>query len=464
MLEAPPITIEELRRVPLLTDVPEAELTWMLSHLRVRLLAPGDEHLRFGMPVDELAMLLEGEIHVLDRNGDGPIWIVRAGELFGTLPYSRMQVSPGTGRASIPSRIASLHRDHFPELVHVSPTIVQRLVWEMIDRTRETTRHEQQREKLMALGKLAAGLAHELNNPSAAIKRDAAMLTEVLLELEQVTDRVHAHCLGEDARSAGQAIVDALAVEPLALDALERADREDAISAWLTRYRVAAGGDAAAQLADRLADVRLLDRLVPAVPAEALADIIQRAAAVANVRAIVANLGAAAARVSDLVKAVKEYSYMDRVASQPTDVHQTLELTLKMFVHRTKRAVTIERNYASDLPLIEAHAGELSQVWTNLIDNALDAMNDEGQLLIVTSRDGEHVCIAIQDSGPGIPEALHSHIFEPFFTTKRVGEGTGLGLDVVFGILERHHGSIRLESKPGRTRFTVRLPISQEGR
>jgi signal transduction histidine kinase len=461
--EAPAITVEELRRVPVFADVPEDELTWMLPHLRTRQLAAGEEHLKFGVPVDELAMLLEGEIHVLDRNGDGPIWIVREGELFGTLPYSRMRVSPGTGRASRPSRIASLHRDHFPQLVHASPTVVQRLVWEMLDRTRETTRNEQQREKLMALGKLAAGLAHELNNPSAAIKRDAAMLTEVLLELEQVTGRVHSHCLGESARAAGQSIVDALALQPLVLDALDRADREDAFSAWLRRHHVP-GGDLAAQLADRLVDVRALDRLVGAVPAEALADVVHRAAAIANVRSIVDNLGGAAARVSELVKAVKEYSYMDRVASQPTDIHQTLELTLKMFAHRTKRAVAIERAYAPDLPLIEANPGELSQVWTNLIDNALDAMNDEGQLYISTSRDGAHVCIAIQDTGPGVPEALQSHIFEPFFTTKRVGEGTGLGLDVVYGILERHHGSIRLESKPGRTRFTVRLPISREER
>jgi signal transduction histidine kinase len=274
---------------------------------------------------------------------------------------------------------------------------------------------------------------------------------------------VHSHCLGDAARAAAQGLIDALTDQPLALDPLDRADREDAIAAWLARQRIE-GGMAAAQLADRLPDVSALDRLLPVVPHAALADVVVRAASVANTRSIVDNLGAAAARVSELVKAVKEYSYMDRVAVQPTDIHQTIELTLKMFAHRLKRAVEVERDYSPDLPLIEAHAGELSQVWTNLIDNALDAMNEEGRLLVKTSLDGQHLCVAIQDSGPGIPEEIQSHIFEPFFTTKRVGEGTGLGLDVVFGILERHHASIRVESKPGRTRFTVRLPVSQEGR
>jgi signal transduction histidine kinase len=461
--DATELTVAELRRIPLMADLPESELSWMLPLLRVWKMAPGEEYIRFGQPVTDLAVLLEGELQVLDRNGDGPIWIVHEGEVFGTLPYSRMQVAPGTGRAVRESRVAALHRDHFPQLVQASPTLVQRLVWTMIDRTRVTTRNEQQREKLVALGKLAAGLAHELNNPSAAIKRDAAMLNDVLLELEQVTDRVHSHCLGETARASAQGLVEALAVKPLALEALERADREDAIAAWLRRHNVA-NGDVAARLADRLQEVRVLDRLVPALPAEAIADVVHRAAAIANARSIVDNLGSASARVSELVKAVKEYSYMDRVAAQPTDVHQTIELTLKMFAHRFKRSVTVERHFAPALPLIEAHPGELSQVWTNLIDNALDAMGDDGHLLLDTSRDGAHVCVAIQDSGPGIPETLQSHIFEPFFTTKRVGEGTGLGLDVVYGILERHHGSIRVESKPGRTRFTVRLPIAQEGR
>jgi signal transduction histidine kinase len=463
MTQISALTVDDLRRVPLLEDVPAGELEWMLARLRLLHLAPGDQYIVFGKPVEDMAILLDGEIHVVDRNGDGPLWILHEGELFGTLPYSRMQVSPGTGRPARPSRVAALHKENFPDLIRACPTLVQRLVWEMIDRTRETTRNELQREKLVALGKMAAGLAHELNNPSAAIKRDAATLCEVLLELEAATARVHSHCLGEDARAAAQALVDALADQPLGLDPLDRADREDTIAAWLARQRIEAGM-AAAQLADRLPDVAVLDRLLPAVPPEALADVVVRAASVANTRSIVDNLGAAAARVSELVKAVKEYSYMDRVAVQPTDIHQTIELTLKMFAHRLKRAVDVEREYAADLPLIEAHAGELSQVWTNLIDNALDAMNEAGQLLLQTTLDGQHVCVAIQDSGPGIPDEIQSHIFEPFFTTKRVGEGTGLGLDVVFGILERHHGSIRLESKPGRTRFTVRLPISQEGR
>jgi signal transduction histidine kinase len=463
MTEMATLAIDDLRRIPMLQDVPAEELAWLLARLRPIHLAPGDEYIVFGKPVEDMAILLEGEIHVVDRNGDGPIWILHEGEIFGTLPYSRMQVSPGTGRPARASRVAALHKEHFPELVRACPTLVHRLVWEMIDRTRETTRNESQREKLVALGKLAAGLAHELNNPSASIRRDASTLCDVLLELEAATERVHSHCLGGEARAAAQGLIDALTDQPLALDPLDRADREDAIAAWLARQRIE-GGMAAAQLADRLPDVSALDRLLPVVPHEALADVVVRAASVANTRSIVDNLGAAAARVSELVKAVKEYSYMDRVAVQPTDIHQTIELTLKMFAHRLKRAVEVERDYAPDLPPIQAHAGELSQVWTNLIDNALDAMNEEGQLLVKTSLDGQHVCVAIQDSGPGIPEEIQSHIFEPFFTTKRVGEGTGLGLDVVFGILERHHASIRVESKPGRTRFTVRLPVSQEGR
>jgi signal transduction histidine kinase len=463
MPELPALTVDDLRRIPQMADLPAEELTWLLPRLRVWEVSPGEEYIHFGQPVDDLAILLDGEMEVVDRNGDGVIWVVRPGEIFGMLPYSRMQVSPGTGRAIRPSRLAALHKDHFPALVRECPGLVQRLVWEMIDRTRETTRNELQREKLVALGKLAAGLAHELNNPSAAIKRDASVLCDVLLELESATERVHAHCLGDEARAAAQSLVDALAEEPAGLDPLDRADREDAIAGWLARHRVEAGS-APAHLADRLPDVGALDRLVPAVPAEALADVISHAASIANTRSIVDNLGSAAARVSELVKAVKEYSYMDRVAVQPTDIHQTLELTLKMFAHRTKRAVTIDRDYAADLPLVQAHPGELSQVWTNLIDNALDAMKEEGELRVETRRDGAHVCVAIEDSGPGIPEAIQSHIFEPFFTTKRVGEGTGLGLDVVFGILERHHGTIRVESQPGRTRFTVRLPITQEGR
>ncbi len=462
MNELPPLTIDDLRRVSLIADAPGEELAWLLPRLRVWELHPGDEYIQFGKPVENMGILLEGEIQVLDRNGDGPIWVLHEGEIFGTLPYSRMQVSPGTGRPTRTSRVAALHKGHFPEMVRDCPILVHRLVWEMIDRTRESTRDELQREKLVALGKLAAGLAHELNNPSAAIKRDAAVLCDVLQELESATERVHGHCLGEEARAAAQQLVDAVTGEPAALDPLDRADREDAIAAWLTGHGLDAAS-APAHLADRLTDPAMLDRLIPAVPGDALGDVISRAAAIANTRSIVDNLGSAAGRVSELVKAVKEYSYMDRVTVQPTDVHQTLELTLKMFAHRVKRGVTVERVYA-DLPLVEAHAGELSQVWTNLIDNALDAMKEEGELRIETVRDGAHVCVAVQDSGPGIPDEIQSHIFEPFFTTKRVGEGTGLGLDVVFGIIERHHGSIRLESKPGRTRFTVRLPVTQEGR
>jgi len=249
---------------------------------------------------------------------------------------------------------------------------------------------------------------------------------------------------------------------PELLSSLERADREDALADWLDEQGVAESWLLAETLAEAGVTPGDLDHLARLVPDAAAGPVVTWLEASLAKRRLLEGIEDAAARISDLVASVKTYSHMDRAPDkQPTDIHQGLDSTLTMLSHRIrKKAIAVERRYADDLPLVPAHPGELNQVWTNLIDNALDAMGEGGTLTLVTRREGVTVCIEIIDDGPGIPDDVQPRIFEPFFTTKDVGAGTGLGLDIVRRIVEQQHGgSVRLASQPGRTACTVSLPL-----
>jgi signal transduction histidine kinase len=346
------------------------------------------------------------------------------------------------------------------------PVLHQRLVNLLSDRIRETTAADQQREKLIALGKISAGLAHELNNPASAARRGVDNLRQAFtsvrtaaLQLEQrglpLSSRVFLAQLDRDwIEQAGA---------QSALDTLERSEREEEFAEWLDNHNVANSWDLAASLVDAGCNRSTLEQVANQIPAEFLADALVRVTASITISRLLEEIESSIGKISELVRAVKEYSYMDQMPEQEIDIHAGLENTLLMLRHQLKHGVEVFRDYDRTLPPICARGSELNQVWTNLISNAIDSMNGEGKLRIRTSREPTFAVVEVIDNGPGIPPEIKTRIFEPFFTTKPVGEGTGLGLDTVRRIIQNHHGDVTFDSRPGETRFVVRIPFSKSG-
>jgi signal transduction histidine kinase len=349
------------------------------------------------------------------------------------------------------------------------PILAERLVWIMNDRVRETTAQDQTRDKLIALGKLSAGLAHELNNPAAAASRTVDELIEMLAELRASDISLCRHDLTTDQRTFLAALErEAIAGGELSnnttrANALEMSDREDALLTWLETNNVENGWRLAPVLLEAGIDTRKLENLAHKIGGSAIADVLTRLGAQLTVARLASEIKTSVTRISDLVGAIKEYSYMDRTAVGEIDLHRGLDNTLLILKYKLKKKnIRVEREYGENLPLVRAHGSELNLVWTNLIANAIDAMESGGQLKIRTRLEPSDVFIEIRDNGSGILPEIQSRIFEPFFTTKGVNEGTGLGLDTVLRIVRHHHGNLRFESKPGDTCFQIRLPFSSE--
>src|SRR5688572_9428358 len=460
--------VEALRRVHVFADLPDDQLQWFADHAEEYRYVTGDVLFRKGDKPEFMVIYLEGEVHAYwDESDHDQVYIGRAGdrstEVSGMLPFSRMREFQVTGRAVTDVRLLRFPVSLFPELMQRMPVLVQRLVGIMSDRVREATTLDQQQDKLMALGKLSAGLAHELNNPAAGATRAANDLIETLKQLRVADMRLCAH----DLTAKQQAAIDEFessAIDRTAtaeqLNSLDQSDREDEVSEWLESQGIEEPWRLSGNLVEAGIDSAALDRLLGDIPPTAFVDVLSRVNCQLAAAKLASEIRTSTARISELVKAIKEYSYMDQASVQEVDIHKALENTLLILKYKLrKKNITVTRDYAESLPLIKAYGSELNQVWTNLIVNAVDAMSEGGKLKVRTKREPTDIMVEIRDNGVGIPVSVRSRIFEPFFTTKAVGEGTGLGLDTVARIVRKHRGNVRFESKPGDTCFQVRLPI-----
>jgi signal transduction histidine kinase len=456
----------QLKEIPVFSGLSLEDLSWLASRMEVMHYHAGDLIAEEGSPADRLIVVLEGEIFGRHEHSveDGRTFTASAGTVTGMLPYSRLTHLPLSTRAAKPSTLALLHVSHFPEMLEHLPALGPKLVAVMADRIRETTRNDQQREKLVALGKLSAGLAHELNNPASAVRNAAVNLQQSVRALRTVGLQLDKRGLAQEDRVFLAKLECNWSLEhpSAALDSLERIDREEEIGDWLAARHIKDARQLAAGLVDAGCDFVTLRQLAERFEPDTLAEVITRLTVSFSVNRLVEQIDSGTSRMTDLVRAIKQYSYMDQGPQQEIDIHEGLENTLIMLHYRLKHGINVMREYDRSIPRICAHGSELNQVWTNLVDNAIDAMDGRGELLVRTEAEFSDALVEIRDSGPGIPPEIRDRIFDPFFTTKPVGEGTGLGLDTVYRIVQKHHGQIRVDSTSGRTSFQVRLPFATD--
>jgi signal transduction histidine kinase len=457
-----PELVEALKKVTPLQDLEQSEYEWLATHGTEVFAESGAVIFREGDPARKMTILLKGEVYVRrEHGGPAALFIGRSGHVTGLLPFSRMKAYGGLGYTSAPTWMLEFDKSLFPEMLKAIPALTERVVGILLDRVREITRMEQQSEKLNALGKLAGNLAHELNNPASAAQRSAAGVLEELRVYGHERFNLGRLCLSVEKTERVQAWEDDVRAEAKRLGKAaesEQTRREDDIVQWLMHHDIQESWHIAPELAEFGVVPTQLDSLAEYLDPGAIAVVLSQFTSSLRTERIAEAMLDSTARIFDLIRAIKDYSYMDQMPIQEVDIPQSLENTLAMVGSRLRK-VDVIRDYEPNLPLVSAYGRELNQVWTALIENALDAIQDEGQIKLVVRTAGDMMLVEVWDSGPGIPAELQARIFEPFFTTKAPGSGLGLGLDVVTRIVRMHRGYVTVQSKPGSTCFQVRLPL-----
>jgi signal transduction histidine kinase len=463
------LCIEDLINLDPFQRLPQARLEWICDRAQIVELHPGDVLVQEGNPHRGLFILVKGQVSIT-RRSEGieiPIGRHEAPAFFGEVQILTDDLAAVTLRALTSCNLYEIEGDDFRKLLHECRDF-ERVVFRIIERRlRGLESFIRGREKMAALGTLAAGLAHEINNPAAALVHALREMPPAILELQRM-NLIYGQRQVEEAHTqqwlkARDDGYDAILNDRL--DPLSLSDREAILLDWLEDYGVNQAWKLAEPLAEGGIEVETLNQLVQRWrddPTELRELGLHWLSLSFELMSMIKHGLRGAERIAELVQAMKSYAYLDQSVQQEVDVHQGLEDTLRLFVPKLKYGIQVQRDYDQQLPKISAYGSELNQVWTSLIDNAIDAMNGQGLLHIATQQQDRFARIDIIDSGSGIPVEIQTRIFEPFFTTKAVGQGSGLGLETARRIVEnRHQGTIAFDSQPGRTCFTVCIPLTQ---
>ena len=446
-----------------LGSAPVQEHAWLVAHGALRTYAAGEVVTAKGEQAKTLIVLLTGRCVIrMDRGaGSHKIFEWKAGDVGGVMPYSRQATPPNDIVAEEVTELLAVPRQLLPEMIRECPSVTATLVHATLDRARQFTSSGLRDEKLISLGKLASGIAHELNNPASAVLRSAKMLTASLDASEEAARRVNAAQLSAEQFAAIDVVRERSTDirQTGSFSVVARADREDALAEWMLSHGI--DDASAAPLSATTVTLEALEGLAGQVPAGVLPAALQWIAAGCTIRTLAGEIETAAARMHDLVAAIKGFSYMDHAPmAEPVDIRRGIVDTLTLLDSKVRgKSVEVSLRLPADLPCAHGVGAELNQVWMNLIDNALDAAPAGGHVSVSAVRELERIVVRIVDDGHGVPPDIQGKIFDPFFTTKGVGKGTGLGLDIVRRLLQQHEGDIALESVPGRTEFQVRLPV-----
>lgn len=461
------IKLDELKAIPVLSEVPDNQLQWLIAAGEIREMEQGERLFELGEPVDTTTIILGGRVRMCAvQNGKmRELAVLKEQTITGYLPFSRVKTTPGFGECVTKARIFRIPAAKIKEATQLYYELTEALVHTMTSRVRDFTSLQQQNEKMFALGKLSAGLAHELNNPAAAIIRGASAIRSQIQNLPALFKEIVALSIApEKIDGLNKLLINKIEqTDRPVLSMLAKADCEDELADWLMDHDIKQT-DAAENLVDfgfTIADMEYMNNCVPQPQLHVVLTWINNYLLAEK---MAHDIKESSQRISDLVSSVKTFTHMDRDSDkQLLDIHAGIRNTLTMLDYKLRKGnIKFKENFDLGLPQVKAMAGELNQVWTNIIDNAIDAMEGktDGVLEIRTQQDGPFVCVYIKDNGTGIPQEVQSQIFDPFFTTKDMGKGTGLGLDVVTRIIRQHSGTVKVASVPGNTEFTVCFPIN----